>query len=267
MKVLQQQYQGFLQTHFLWKKNNLIEFQNIDLQSSCNMLNQQKIEANLRLGKLVERFVSSQLQQQENIEILAENIQIQDEKTTIGELDCLLLQNGIPTHLEIIYKFYLYDCSVGTTEIEHWIGPNRRDSFIKKLTKLKEKQLPLLYHEKTKPYLDALHISSEDIIQQTYFKAQLFVPLVDYGKDFPEINNDCIEGFYIYPKELTQFSDCKFYIPTKLDWLVKPYPQIDWLLFIDFNIKINVLLSEQYSPLCWLKKPNGELVKFFIVSW
>lgn len=110
-------------------------------------------------------------------------------------------------------------------------------------------------------------IASEEIEQQVYFKAQLFVPFADYGKNFPIVNNDCIVGFYIYPKELKQFSDCKFYIPTKHNWLIKPYEQIDWLNFDDFTTRINVFLSEENNPLCWMKKPNGEMVKFFVVSW
>jgi len=57
-----------------------------------------------------------------------------------------LWENNKPIHLEIIYKFYLYDPSIGLTQLDHWIGPNRRDSLVKKLTKLKQKQLPLLYH-------------------------------------------------------------------------------------------------------------------------
>lgn len=265
--MIKLQFQGFLQTSFLWKNNNNIHLQQFSFLDDYVQPIHLKTGYKLRLGKLVERFVSAELQQQDNVKILAENIQIQDGKTTIGELDCLLLKNEKPIHLEIVYKFYLYDTSVGKTEIDRWIGPNRRDSFVKKLTKLKEKQLPLLYHEKTQPYLEQLNLTLEEIEQQVYFKAQLFVPLADFGNEFPEINNDCIEGFYIKLSELTQFSDCKFYIPTKHNWLVKPYPQIDWLNFKDFTTKVNVFLSEENSPLCWLKKPNGELFKFFVVYW
>ena len=43
-------------------------------------------------------------------------------------------------HLEIVYKFYLYDNTIGTSEIDHWIGPNRNDSLREKLEKLKSKR-------------------------------------------------------------------------------------------------------------------------------
>ncbi|TYP98901.1 hypothetical protein C7447_102219 [Tenacibaculum adriaticum] len=261
------QYQGFLKTPFLWRSNRINNLQQFDLQITYSTSFNLKIEGNPRLEKLVERFVSNQLEQDKAIKILAENIQVQDHKITLGELDCLLLKNGIPIHLEIIYKFYLYDPKAGNSEIEHWIGPNRRDSFVQKINKLKEKQLPLLYHSLTKPILNQLKLSVKDIKQQVYFKAQLFVPLKDFGKEFDLINNDCIKGFYITVKELNQFSDCKFYIPTKHNWLVEPHVSIDWLSLENFTSKLTPFIENESSPLCWLKKPNGELIKFFVVWW
>jgi hypothetical protein len=161
----------------------------------------------------------------------------------------------------------LYDATVGNSEIEHWIGPNRRDSLIQKLTKLQEKQLPLLYSNHTKSYLDELKLKINEIKQQVYFKAQLFVPLKDFRSGFKQVNNDCIYGFYVYPKELAQFSDCKFYIPNKHNWLVNPHSNINWLTFEAYQNKLQQFLNEENAPLCWLKKPNGELFKFFVVWW
>jgi len=61
----------------------------------------------------------------------------------------LFLEDEKPIHLEIQFKFYLYDAALGTTEIDHCIGPMRKDSLNEKLSKLKEKQLPLLYANET----------------------------------------------------------------------------------------------------------------------
>ena len=216
---------------------------------------------------MVERFVSNELKQSNTVEILIENIQIQDNKITLGELDCLLLKDKKPIHLEIIYKFYLYNSSEGSREIEHWIGPNKKDSLHQKLTKLTQKQLPLLYNPKTKPLLNSLNLSAEEITQQVYFKAQLFVPLKDYGKSFLLINNNCITGFYIPYSEISLFEDCKFHIPTKHNWLVTPHKDIDWLTFNNFKTAVFEFINDERAPLCWLKKPNGELFKFFVVWW
>ncbi|TDQ25655.1 DUF1853 family protein [Tenacibaculum caenipelagi] len=266
-KDLQLQYEGFSQTPFLWYGKGVFNLEQFAISPTLISSFNEDITQKLRLGKLVERFVSFELQHDNDITILAENIQIQQEKLTLGELDCILKQNTHLIHLEIIYKFYLYDASVGNSEIDHWIGPNRRDSFIQKLNKLQEKQLPLLYSSQCKKHLDQLGLDVSEIVQKVYFKAQLFVPLQDINKEFPLVNNECIYGFYIYSKELSRFSDCKFYIPNKHNWLVTPYPKVDWLNFNAFQNKLQQFLDEENAPLCWLKKPNGELLKFFVVWW
>ena len=161
----------------------------------------------------------------------------------------------------------MFDATVGTTELEHWIGPNRNDTLIKKLTKLKEKQLPLLYNVHTKPTLDTLNIKSHELEQRVFFKAQLFIPYKSETVTFVALNEDCVQGFYINVKELSQFKDCKFYIPSKVNWLQNPQTQVDWLLYTTFTNEINTLVANKKSPLCWIKFPNGELQKFFVVWW
>ncbi len=266
-KELQLQYEGYLKTPLLWKDDisfGLSQFEIIPkntLQFSCFK------KPEIRLGKRVEQFAFFHFQQDKTIKLLAKNIQIQDGKTTVGEIDCILTKNEKPIHVEIIYKFYLYDKTVGNSEIEHWIGPNRRDSLFKKLAKLKEKQLPLLFNTHTKPYLNSLNLSPENVLQKVYFKAQLFIPLVDFKNNFPIVNNKCIKGFYIRFQNLSKFKNCKFYIPTKVNWLQEIQTNINWLAFSKFEEKIKLFLTVKSSPLCWLKKPNGETQKFFIVWW
>ena len=266
-KDIQQQYEGFLKTPLLWKNNaifGLNQFEaNINKTPQFNSIK----KAEIRLGKRVEQFSFFTFQQDKTVQILSENFQIQDKKRTVGEIDCLLLKNKQPIHIEIVYKFYLYNKSVGTREIEHWIGPNKRDSFFQKLTKLKEKQLPLLHNKHTKSHLKELEISSEKTIQNVFFKAQLFVPLADINKTFPEINNNCIYGFYISPRELKRFENCKFHIPTKVDWLKEIQTNISWLNYPTFESFISTFLNEESAPLCWLKHPNGKTEKFFVVWW
>lgn len=265
-KEIQNRYEGFLRTPSLWKNHAVYELNQFKIKPLASKINID-IDEKLRLGKYIERFVSYQLKQETDLEILAENIQIQQEKRTLGELDCILLKDKKPIHLEIIYKFYVYDTSVGETEIEHCIGPNRKDSLLEKLIKLKYKQLPLLYAAECKTYLKSIDLNTDDIRQQVYFKAQLFVPISNKNKKLKVLNNDCVVGFYSNQKELEQFSDCKFYIPNKKDWLIIPHKNVDWLLFNPFKIASKIYLKRNFSPLCWLKKPNGALEKFFLVWW
>lgn len=265
-KDIQKRYEGFLQTSFLWKNVAVFDLQQFKIASKSTKI-AIDIDEKLRLGKYIERLVSFQLSQEKNIAVLCENVQIQKEKRTLGELDCIILKDDKPIHLEIIYKFYLYDANVGKTEIEHFIGPNRKDSLLEKLTKLKHKQLPLLYSNECCEYLKSINLDSSKIQQEVYFKGQLFVPYSDKNVQLSILNEDCVVGFYINRKELHQFENGKFYIPDKKDWLLIPHKNVDWLNFNQFKTKTDAYLERNFSPLCWLKKPNGELEKFFLVFW
>ncbi len=264
--MIQKRYEGFLKTPYLWKGNTVYDLHQLEISTEIHKINID-IDEKLRLGKYVERLVTIELESHKNISFIAENIQIQDNKTTLGELDCLLLIDGEPVHLEIIFKFYLYDPSVGTTEIEHFIGPNRKDSLKEKLTKLKNKQLPLLYHPITEKYLTQFKLNRNQIRQQVYFKAQLFVPFDNQKIKLKTLNNDCIIGFYINETQLQQFENCKFYIPNKKEWLVVPHQNVNWILFDAFVKKAKLYFEQQFSPLCWIKFKNGELKKAFLIWW
>ena len=264
MNLTQQRYKGFLKTPFLWD-DELLSMKQF-LIDDATEITDRKIPNTIRLGNYVEHLVSYQLNQQESIEILKENLQIIKSKQTLGEIDCLFTLHGIPIHLEIAYKFYLYDASVGTSFLDHWIGPNRRDSLVLKLTKTKEKQFPLLYHEVCKTLLKELNFKANEIQQRAYFKAQLFIP---YKQEiqFQEINSSSVSGFYLTSEQFKEFINSKFYIPTKLDWLIEPHANVDWLGFVETQKRILEFFEKKSSPLLWLKTPNREIKKAFVVWW
>tara|TARA_B110000091_G_C13778525_1_gene460002 strand:- start:582 stop:1394 length:813 start_codon:yes stop_codon:yes gene_type:complete len=265
-KDIQNHFEGFLKTPCLWIESAVYGLKQFEIDQKSISLNKE-IDDILRLGKYIERFVSYELSQNEQIEIISENIQIQKEKITIGELDCILLKDKKPIHLEIIYKFYLYDVSVGTDEIAHFIGPNRKDSLVSKLVKLKEKQLPLLYSIECKNYLKKNDLNFDDIEQQVYFKAQLFVPFTNKNIELKQLNSECIAGFYINFEALNQFKDCSFYIPKKKDWLVVPHTNVAWQSMPSFKEDCSPIIERNFSPMCWMKHKNGCIEKFFLVWW
>ena len=266
MNITQQRFEGFIKTPVLWKNSSVYKLTQFEIEQRSLSFDI-AIDANLRLGKYVERFVSYQLSKDNSIKTIAENIQISKNKITLGELDCILLKGEKPIHLEIIYKFYLYDASLGKDSLQHWIGPNRKDSLVEKLDKLQQKQLPLLYSKECLEYLESINLNVKDIEQQVYFKAQLFVPFRMNTAIESSINKDCIVGFYIHQEELSQFKNAKFYIPSKKDWLIIPHTNIDWLHYKDFVRESSTYLQRQFSPLCWIKTNTGELKKIFLVWW
>lgn len=261
------QYLGFLNTPLLWQHTPLLELSQLEITQTHHKTFRDIAAKKYRLGHLVEQFVFHELEQQNSIKVHAKNIQIKRQKQTIGELDCLLTLNSNPIHLEIVYKFYLYDESVGYTELEHWIGPNRNDSFIEKITKLKHKQLPLLYASETSEVINNLQLNVSDIVQKVYFKAQLFVPIHLENKPLRTINNACIEGYYLAYKDLHILKGHQFYIPEKLDWLLKPHISVNWLQFETAQQVILPFITQHKSPLCWSLSPKGTLQKLFVVWW
>ena len=265
-KDIQLHYEGFLQTPCLWESNSIYQLHQFNIEQKIHSFDQ-SIDIRLRLGKYVERLISHQFIKDTNIDIIAENIQIQQGKQTLGELDFIIAQNNKPIHLEVIYKFYLYELDTGNDELLCWIGPNRKDSLIEKLEKLKQKQLPLLYSEECQDYLKSISLDAIAIEQQIYFKAQLFVPLHSTTITFTKINNDCIAGFYINRNDLGQFKKSKFYIPNKKDWLMIPHTHVNWISHKDFLKESDQYLERKFSPMCWMKSENGQLQKFFLVWW
>jgi hypothetical protein len=263
---LQELYQAYCTTHLLWKRADVNNLRQFEIPRDYNLFFLRKLERRLRLGQLAEQFVYNQLDTCETTNILAENIQIQKDKRTLGELDTLLVIDNEPVHLEIVYKFYVYDETLGGTEIERWIGPNQKDSLVEKLTKLKEKQLPLLYSQDCTLALKQLELSNHNFEQQILFKAQLFVPYQKHV-NFKILNADCVCGFYINTTQIEIFKNHQFYIPTKLDWFLAPHEAVNWLEYLNFRSASYTFLDNNQSPLFWMKSEGGDLVKVFLVWW
>ena len=263
---LQRNFEGYLNTPLLWSGAEVYNLKQCVLEDSIAQRFSKKMANYLRLGKLVERFVCHQLLGVPFCDILAENIQIQDGKRTIGELDVLLTLKDCPIHLEVIYKFYLYDPEEGNNELSHWIGPNKKDSLLEKLDKLKNRQLPLLYHPKTEPLLTYLKIKRDDIKQQVLFKGQLYLPLHYQKPVFVTLNLECVQGFYVKKNDLHQFKNAQFYIPDKINWLMAVDNYVNWSNYDDFTTEVEGWLDRKMSPLCWLKETDLKR-KFFVVWW
>ena len=177
------------------------------------------------------------------------------------------MNNDQPVHLEIAYKFYLYD---GTKAYENalapWIGPNRNDSLLYKINKLKEKQLPLLYKKESTEVLNKLELNPKDIQQYVCFKAQLFVPFHQTRIDITPLNSLCIAGSYLSYNSLDELKNYLFYIPDKLDWLRTPHSSVEWLDFKEAKSVINDYIDSKRSPMCWIKD-SSVIQKCFITWW
>lgn len=263
---LQLQHQGYLKTPLLWKGDlydGLTAFDCTDIRETRF---EGLIPEGLRLGKRIEYFALSNLSQQSQIQVIANNIQILRDKTTLGELDALLMVNNQPIHLEIVYKFYLFDEQTGAG-LNAWIGPNRRDSLIEKLNRLKNHQLPLLYLPETVSFLNSLHLDVNHIKQRVLFKAQLFLPEHVKLTNFDGLNKDCIAGVYLHFEDIARFKSFKWFLPSKMHWIVQPHTNVNWMSYTEARLKISTLINKQYAPMVWLKHPKGTIKTCFIIWW
>lgn len=261
----QLRYKGYQNTPTLWN-DTLLGLHQFDIPSS-NQSERKEQNKKLRLGLLVEQFVFASLINIQSIKIIGANIQIIQDKITVGELDCLILEENKPIHIEIVYKFYLYDSFIPGSEIDKWIGPNRNDSLKQKLTKLKTKQMPLLHHPRSIELINDFGYNSTMFDQKVHFKAQLFIPLEQSERIITEVNSSCIRGIYITRKELDLFVKNDFFIPAKLDWLIDPHPDVLWVSHSECLTVIEKELNRSRSPLCWMRDCKGNITKLFIVFW
>lgn len=265
---LNKMFLGYQNTKILWENDAIQGMWQFMPINTCQPFIVQE-QKSLRLGKWVEKFVLFQLQQMPNCQIIADSLQIVDGQKTLGELDVLLIHQNIPIHLEIVYKFYLFDIkSKGKDLMSNWVGPNRRDNLNYKLEKLKHKQLPLLYHTKTEQILENYKFDIDSVKQHVLFKAQLFLP---YGRherqDIEPLNTSCISGYYLDFARFDLLQNALFCIPQKLEWLIEPNNNVQWLDFEMAKELISKSILSERSPMIWVKNRMGELKKCFITWW
>lgn len=226
-----------------------------------------ELPTKLRLGHMVEKIVSELFKSSTNYNVLHENIQIIKDKNTIGELDFIIENTSINQliHLELAYKFYLFDPSISEEPIHNWIGPNRKDSLKEKLEKLKTKQFPLLFHEATKSKFATIDIN--EVSQMLCLLVSLYIPYKYKGK-FDPVYAKAIKGYYIDFENFKHFdhSAKAYYIPTKKEWGIDPATNEVWQSFEEIQYEMHRQLQQQHAPLCW-QKCNDSYESFFVVWW
>tara|TARA_R110000850_G_scaffold80862_1_gene173515 strand:+ start:60744 stop:61571 length:828 start_codon:yes stop_codon:yes gene_type:complete len=269
---LAKQYRGFLDTPPLFKESENFELFSFSGKNNrdFNELELKPIPENLVLGKRVELFFQDAIKNSKSQTILAANLQIIESKVTLGELDFLMkdtLSNEF-LHVELVYKFYVYDPKIDG-ELQRWIGPNRRDTLLYKIKKLKDKQLPLLQNTVTNQYLKELNLPTTEFTQQVCFLGKLYVPIHLYGRHFPKINNSCIAGFWLTLDVFIERhrDDDVYCLPQKENWLIHPEDNDVWISFEDSVKSIEQSLQNKKSLLCWKKTPTNSYEQFFIVWW
>lgn len=256
-------YQGYRSTPVLWKGELLPSAPQISLAPGSGPPENQGLPR--RLGKMVEAYLYHDLRQTPGIDWIADGLQIQENRRTVGEIDALYFEKGTPVHLEVAYKFYLHEALENPREpLDCWVGPNRKDTLGRKLKKLRTHQLPLLHHPATAPYLAAYGLRAEEIEQRVCCLGQLFLPYGQPVIDMAPLNPECIAGFHLPFAQLEALSDRQFYLPQKLDWLVKPHPAVAWLAYAEMLELLETEMAHGRSPMLWWRDSRGILGRCFV---
>lgn len=257
---------GFLNTPPLWVGEQFgiqqFEFPDIDLTA----FKPKTISSKLRLGHQLEYVFKQLITQSNTYEIVLHNLPIRNGKQTLGEIDFILknIKTKKLIHIELTYKFYLINI-----EISQLIGPNKRDMFINKVKKIKNKQFQLLHTEEGVKALYKNEIEHTKIKHETCFKGQIFEP---YGNKFTNIEplkTNCIAGYWLRFSDFNtnMFTKNQFYIPSKSEWVITPHFNVKWISHFEISIVIINSIDKEISPMVWMKKSESLFEKFFVVWW
>lgn len=250
----------------LWK-GTLLGLKQYEL-SPVSMIQIKDLKS-LKFGYAIEHILQALLQHSPSVRVLCSNLQINSQERTLGEFDFIISDRGKLIHLETACKFYLYDPENNRSELSEWIGPNQKDSLLRKLNRIKDHQLPLIKTSEAQKALSGFGIESTQLDQQVIFRAVLFLPHFHPAEiNISPLNEDAICGTYFHYSHLNEFKESKFYwLVHKLDWIIEPHTNVDWITLSELKTKIRTQLENQNSVYIWKKDPKGLISRHFITWW
>ena len=178
-----------------------------------------------RLGVHFEDLFEFHIKSCPQITDLYSNLQIIEDKKTLGEADFLVRRNGVWQHIEIAIKFYL---RVGNTgQLSDFLGPSLTDSLDRKVNHIEYRQLKLLQSDAAKSTLQTLGVDSPvDSFAQIF--GWLFYHVTDDQSNIPDsIQPHHPRGRWLCVNELERFLDecpesVRFILPSRSEWLISP---------------------------------------------
>jgi len=216
----------------------------------------QPLNLKQKLGHLYEDALAALLRESNTLDLLEENLQIRkDIHTTVGELDFLLRENanGNLVHLELATKFYL---AVETPDGLTFPGPDARDNYHRKLTRLREHQL-------------SLPSNHHDLLPEPYRCEKIHPHQLIYGCLFDHIHADqiatpdfvspnCRRGRWLHEHEVAEYfsAETSFHHIPKFLW---PVP----LEFLD-HISLDPWTPGESLDYCHMIRANDDLQPYFI---
>ena len=265
-------YHGFLNSHLLWKGDHFGMCQFELPKLTVELTNLPHVPIDRRLGHQAEFVFLQFLNSSPAFEVIAHSIQLIDNKRTLGELDYIIRNKATNEilHIELTYKFYILDPSQ-PEGVDQLVGPNRKDTFVKKLNKTKNKQLPLLFSDSSRAILKDLGLTIDEIGQRVAFYGHVFLPVGMDSIDIDGLSEDCVAGNWLssdaFEAEIGQ--QYLYYLPFKYEWLHIPHENQLWMNHHEIITKIANTISEGRSVMLWKKKigkEETEIERFFVLG-
>ncbi|MBL1144091.1 MAG: DUF1853 family protein [Bacteroidetes bacterium] len=209
-----------------------------------------------RLGKYAEQLIEIYLEQIDNKQIIGKNIQLIEEKKTIGEIDFLIQSNSEDfIHLEFALKYYV---KIVRNETVSYIGPNMNDNWLNKIKKLKNHQIQL-----TDKYTALLPLAFQKI------KFQKRILVLGQIFDYNQLNQT---NWAIPIKGLSQLNEFATYftiMPNRLNWIFPFREEHELITFSELKNKLKHIGENAVMVCCYDKNKSpiswGFIMYKFIV--
>lgn len=164
-----------------------------------------RLNANQKLGHLYEDTLRLLLDASDQLELLADHVQVFDRnQITLGEMDYILrdVRTRKVFQLELAVKFYL---GVPTADGWNFPGPDPHDNWQRKLKRMRTHQLSLAQRPEALSLLRERWGSEEVEVRQLIYGC-IFQPMGVAECPLPEsVRTDCRKGRWLYEQDWERF--------------------------------------------------------------
>jgi len=193
--------------------------QKLDKDPSALLSHIQKTPRHNRLGLYYEALLSFWLLEHPTWKLLAHELPVYDNKTTVGAYDFLVETATDIIHIEVAVKYYMG--IEGLADWRDWIGPGQKDSLKLKMNKMLSKQLHLSRLDAGKAALTSAGLP-QPTLRRMWFKGIFFSPHDTPLKQAPLGGREPTGVWYpmaAIPSLITQYPRGYWMPRIKPDWL------------------------------------------------
>ncbi len=211
------------------------------------------------IGKRFESLIEFALEQNDEISLIASNLQVSENKKTLGEFDFIYFDKTTReyVHLEVAGKFYLWNGK--NAAFRNFVSPNSSDNLEKKLRQIFSKQIRLAQTEAGKRALENLGIGK--VRARVCLKGYVFYPLgVSPSDVFPENHS---RGVWTTKENLSETEGEFFKILERRNWISPAYAVSDYIGRDELIAEVERYFRVSDYPLLVAELERDDDSKFF----